>query len=114
MNPADRINRKVKGVRGIALHQPFKAIINADHAEAVVVGFNCDSADHAVDAGCRAASDQNGYGLSSNAIFRFCHLLPESVPRETRQEVYLLYSNNNVTEANTKYNSEDTGDLCGN
>ena len=52
-------------VRGVALHEPAEAVVDAEHLDAGEARANGRRADDAVDAGGGAAADQDGERLSS-------------------------------------------------
>ena len=60
VDAADRIDREGRDVFDVTLHQPLESVAHADDIHAFERGADSRSADHAVDAGCGSAADQDG------------------------------------------------------
>ena len=60
MDPADGVDGQRHDVVDVALHDPLEAVADADDVDALEPGADGRRADDAVDAGGRAAADQNG------------------------------------------------------
>ena len=59
MDPRHVVVIELFGMVGVALHQPLKAVVDADDFARASARFERDRADHAVDARRRAAADKN-------------------------------------------------------
>ena len=70
MNAADLVNGQGRGVFGIALGEPFEAVLESDDFESLVDALNGRCCNDAVNARSRTAADQ--YAQSS-AFCSVCH-----------------------------------------
>ena len=67
MRPAHRVEIKRLYVIGLALHDPLESVADADDVEPLEPGADGRRRNHAVDAGRRAATDQD------RQLVRLCH-----------------------------------------
>ena len=71
VNAADGIDRERDDVIDVALHDPRKPVADADDVDALEPGADGRCADDRIDAGGRAASDQDGESIGHDFCFQF-------------------------------------------